>query len=314
MKKLLGIVVLGLILFAESANAKRTKMVSGKDYEGEITWIRNIKIKLPPGKFKLVDRYQWSSWGITANAYWFAKFKGNVWDEEVSLGLIGSTKYTAYLRQIYYEVWFKNKYDGCYPRSEYTLMKVKKKGGFFNCFKVRHIDIKKELYHPDDPRDTSGAYIKWYMKKHNLTHPAIAICATHWFFAASITEKVLGYSHCLNPETHGASKNKFTTEETSEYHPQNINNYPDKKKFMENFIKLAAQQHKLFEIGIGAKEHHKMDLSEYGVGEIIEETKTTNITSGSGISDEIKELKKLHEEGVLTDDEFEKAKKKVLSQ
>ncbi len=31
-------------------------------------------------------------------------------------------------------------------------------------------------------------------------------------------------------------------------------------------------------------------------------------------NDEIKELKKLHEEGVLTDDEFEKAKKKVLSQ
>ena len=55
-------------------------------------------------------------------------------------------------------------------------------------------------------------------------------------------------------------------------------------------------------------------MSEFGVCEIIEETKTTNITSGSVISDEIKELKKLHEEGVLTDDEFEKAKKKVLSQ
>ena len=69
-----------------------------------------------------------------------------------------------------------------------------------------------------------------------------------------------------------------------------------------------------FENEIKAKEKHKIDLTEFGVGEIIEETKTTNITSGSGISDEIKELKKLHEEGVLTDDEFEKAKKKVLSQ
>ena len=83
---------------------------------------------------------------------------------------------------------------------------------------------------------------------------------------------------------------------------------------MEEWIKLSAKRHKLFEQGLGAKERHKLDLSAYGVGEIIEETKTTNITSGSGISDEIKELKKLHEEGVLTDDEFEKAKKKVLSQ
>ena len=119
---------------------------------------------------------------------------------------------------------------------------------------------------------------------------------------------------CINPETNGASKTQFTTEESSEYHPQNINKFPDKKKFMEDWIKLSVQRHKSFEKEIKAKEKHKIDFGEYDVSEIIEETKTTNITSGSVISDEIKELKKLHEEGVLTDDEFEKAKKKVLSQ
>ena len=81
---------------------------------------------------------------------------------------------------------------------------------------------------------------------------------------------------------------------------------------MEEFIKLAAQRHKLFEKGLGAKERHKLDLSEYGIGEIVKETKTTNITSGSSMSDEIKELNKLYDEGVLTKEEFEKAKKKVL--
>ena len=29
---------------------------------------------------------------------------------------------------------------------------------------------------------------------------------------------------------------------------------------MEEFIKLAAQRHRSFEIGIGAKEHHKLEL------------------------------------------------------
>ena len=52
MKKLLGIVVLGLILFAESANAKKTRWITGKIYQDEVTWLKNVKIKLPPGEFK----------------------------------------------------------------------------------------------------------------------------------------------------------------------------------------------------------------------------------------------------------------------
>ena len=314
MKKLLGIVVLGLILFTESAVAKKTKMVTGKDYEGEIIWLKGAKIKLPPGKFRLIERIQWTSWSIKVKSNWFANFKDGVWDEDIYLGEIGSAKYLSQLRQIYYEILFLDKYDGCYKRGEYTVVKVKTKGAFINCMIVRHVDINKALYHPDDPQQNHLAYFKWYIRKNNLAVPAIALCSSHYFYAPTVTEILLLYDYCLNPETHGAGKNKFTTEESSEYHPSNINQYPDKKKYMEEFIKLAAQRHKSFEIGIRAKEHHKLDLSEYGVGEIIEETKTTNITSGSGISDEIKELKKLHEEGVLTDDEFEKAKKKVLNQ
>ena len=53
-------------------------------------------------------------------------------------------------------------------------------------------------------------------------------------------------------------------------------------------------------------------MSEYAQGEIIEETKTTS--SSSGLTEELKELFKLYEEGILTKEEFEKAKKKVLSQ
>ena len=121
--------------------------------------------------------------------------------------------------------------------------------------------------------------------------PRIVICAQTYFYAPSITETVLSLEYCMNPETNGGPKNKYTSEEASEYHPQNINKHPEHKKFMEKIIKIAAKRHKYFEKEIKAREKHKLDLSEYGVGEIIEETKTTNITSGSGISDEIKELK-----------------------
>ena len=130
--------------------------------------------------------------------------------------------------------------------------------------------------------------------------------------APTVGKNLFEVGYCINPELNGASKSKFTAEETSEYHPQNISDYPDKKKYMEEWIKLAVQRHKSFEKGIGAKEHHILDLSEYGVAELVEETKTTS--SGSGITEKLKELHDLYKEGVLTKEEFEKAKKKVLSQ
>ena len=81
---------------------------------------------------------------------------------------------------------------------------------------------------------------------------------------------------------------------------------------MEEFIENGAQQHKLFEKTMRAKDKHKMDLSEYGVGEIIKETKTTS--SSPDIAVEIKELYELYKEGVLTKEEFTKAKKKILNE
>ena len=313
MKKLLGILVLGVILFNSPLHAKKTKWVRGQIYENEVTWIKNAKIKLPPGEFRLMMSGHWTSWGIEISGKWLISTKGNLFHQSLSLDRLGSDTYLAYLKIYYDEIFFKNKYDGCYPRSEYTVMKLRRKGGFFNCFIVRHHDIQKLFYAPDDPQRTTGS-IKYAIKKYGVELPRIVLCAETYFYAPSITETVLAIEYCVNPETNGASKNEYTSEEASEYHPQNINKFPDKKKFMEEFIKIAAKRHKHFEKEINAREHHKLDLSEYGVGEIVEETKTTNITSGTGISDEIKELKKLHEEGVLTDDEFEKAKKKVLSQ
>ena len=150
------------------------------------------------------------------------------------------------------------------------------------------------------------------VKKYNLELPRILLCAYTHFYASSITETVLGLEYCINPETNGASKTEYTSEEASEYHPQNINKYPDQKKFMENFIKLAAQRHKHFEKEIKAREKHKLDLTEYGVGDVFQETQTTS--SSLGLAEELKELDKLYKESILTLKEFEKAKQKILDQ
>ena len=70
--------------------------------------------------------------------------------------------------------------------------------------------------------------------------------------------------------------------------------------------------HKSFELTFKAKEHHKLDFSEYNIEES-SNTTTTTTTSGSTLTKQLKELKQLYDDGVLTQEEFTKAKKKVLN-
>ena len=56
---------------------------------------------------------------------------------------------------------------------------------------------------------------------------------------------------------------------------------------------------------------HQMPILK--TGKALKQTKIKKITSDSSLTEEIKELKKLYDEGVLTKKEFEKAKKKLLN-
>ena len=261
MKKIWGVLVLGVILFNSPLNAKQTKWVRGQIYENEVTWIKNTKHLLPPGeKFKLMSSSQWRSWGIEINGKWLISTKGNLYHQSLALDRIGSNKYLAYLKVYYQQIFFKNKYDGCYPRSEYTVMKRRKKGGFFNCFIVRHYDIQKILYAPDDPQRTT-VKLKYAIKKYGVELPRIALCAETYFYAQSISKYVMAIEYCVNPETNGASKNEYTSEEASEYHPQNINKYPDNFKGSPKEVSACAFRHLPY---FGAATPSKLYLDSLG--------------------------------------------------
>ena len=59
--------------------------------------------------------------------------------------------------------------------------------------------------------------------------PRILLTATHEYFAASVRDKGPAVYYVINPELYGGPKEQFFTEETSEYHPYNINKFPEKK-------------------------------------------------------------------------------------
>jgi hypothetical protein len=189
------------------------------------------------------------------------------------------------------------------------LVKHYKSGAAFNCLVIRHFDLKKEIYSPDEDayKGSTPGWFKVWIRKNEIELPKVMLGSEHVFYAPSVRNKVLMLNYFINPELYGASKTEFGTEETSEYHRANIDRYPDKKKFMKKWVKLSAKRHKSFEEDVGAQKRHKLNLRDLGVGGTTS-TKATN----SGIGSELKELHKLYLEGALTKEEFEKAKKKLL--
>ena len=96
MKKLLGILVLGLMLISNIAEAKkRTKFVKGKFYDGEINWVKNVIIKLPPGKFELINRFRWGSWGAEVKSTAFINLKGKLINHYIFISEMGSSTKTS---------------------------------------------------------------------------------------------------------------------------------------------------------------------------------------------------------------------------
>ena len=78
---------------------------------------------------------------------------------------------------------------------------------------------------------------------------------------------------------------------------------------MDEWTSLSAKRHQQFELDWKAREYHKLNLSDV----IIKDSDMTLINSDNDISKQVKDLKELFDAGVLSKEEFEKAKKRLLN-
>ena len=199
-------------------------------------------------------------------------------------------KYQAAINQIIYEILFKNKYDGCYERPEYTVLEVYAKGSSHNCFKVLHEDIIKELYNPDDPqRKTANIQLRRWLKKRSIELPKIALSSSHSYFSRLAMGKWFAIGYMADPKIFNAPKSKYLTEESSEYHKNNISNYPEHNKIMKKWIAISTERHVNFEKSIKVIKRHLLDLDQYHLAE----SKSDNQLSNETI-DQIKKLNDLY--------------------
>ena len=204
MKKLLGIMVLALLLIT-NANSVITNFKKGTFHEGDVYW-KHRKITLPPGKWESVQRWGWSEGFWDAGSVTLVQYTNNYLTTAFSFGEIDfKARYQGYIAPLIDEILYQDPYDGCYERSEYTLLKLYKKGKVHNCILVGHTEVLKELHRPDseDSKWTSAVLRKW-LDKNNIKVPKIMLSYTGIYYAPVVRDTLYSWGYSIDPEFFGA--------------------------------------------------------------------------------------------------------------
>ena len=295
-----------LLLKCAEVNAKVYKV--NDIVENQFIMNKKFKLNLPKGKWIIVDSGYESYSTLTGKVYSLARLENNSVVEWIQIAELKTAGFhEAYVNHAIQLVIFKDKYDGCYERPEYFVLKFYKRGNTHNCLVIGHSDVYKDLYTPDDPEITNARLKKW-IKDNNIQLPKVGLSSFHSYFSRLAKGKWYLLTYGIDPKILNAPANNFISEETSEYHKNNISNYPEHKKIMQKWVSISSKRHIEFENIIKLKERHKLDLIS-----LAPSFPSSIKNLSSDILDQINKLNDLYKSGILTKDEFEKAKKKILN-
>jgi len=304
MKKIIAIIL--MLFFSAEVNAKRYKV--NDVIENQFVMNKKFQLNLPEGKWTVVRSRGNNYYGLASKIYLLVRLENNLAVEYIEIAEMKTAGvFESLVNQAIYEALFKNKYDGCYERPEYFVVKVYKKGSTHNCLVIDHSDVHKDFFTPDD-REASDAGVKKWIRDNNIQLPRVGLSSFHAYFSRLAAGKWYLLSYGIDPKILNGPKNNFISEEASEYHKNNISNYPDHQKTMQKWVLISAQRHIEFENLIKVMERHKLDLSNLSPSK-----SQLSKNSSNEIIDQINKLNDLYKNGILTKDEFEKAKKKILN-
>ena len=282
---------------------------SGTIFENQIEFSKKFTLPLTEGKWEVINQYEFN---------YFFQFKGNsivrlknnevmefIWIERANL----SSYQNAYIDNAMNEIVFKDQYDGCYTRPEYYIVEVYSKGSTHNCLVIRHIDSNKELFSPDDP-GAVNAKLKKSLRDRSIIIPPIMFDSYHSYFSRLIRGEWYVIQYMANPKLFNSPKINYLTEESSEFHKANISRYPEHKLTMDKWISVSAERHREIEKLLKAKEHHLLNLDKYILNN---DNDYLNSEEKKNIIEDLEKLNELYKSCVITKEEFEKAKDKILN-
>tara|TARA_B100000965_G_scaffold526_1_gene458 strand:- start:1206 stop:2126 length:921 start_codon:yes stop_codon:yes gene_type:complete len=305
MRIFLVIFFLIFILFPNLLFSKTLRI--GDKIENELVFKKNLIIPLSEGEWEVVNKYTIDVIGFPLKIIDLVKVNQNEVMEYFSIGEFRlKGREMGQIDNVVLSAMFKDRYDGCYMRPEYYLLEVYRRGGTYNCFRIRHIDVNKEIYNPDDPAHSQNGQIKLWIKQNSIKLPPIMLESFHSYFSRLAKGDWLLVEYAAIPKIYNSPKLNYFTEESSEFHRANIDRFPEHKTTMDRWISISAKRHKYLEKLFKAKNNHLLDLNKY-----IENNKIDEIGS-KDIVTRLDELNKLFESGSITKEEFKKAKKILL--
>ena len=310
-KTLKFLLAFSLIFNFQSLSATNTFFSKNKTYSGQIKF-KGISYKLPEGDWEVANKYDWHIMGIAGDGVTLVLIENNTIKSLMEFGSVTTSgKRQSLVSQILDRAYFNGPTDGCYEKSEYYLVKIWREGMAANCLRIRHIDLKKEMNNPDYKVDADGysepyyyAGFKNFIKKRKLTIPKILISSQHGYMSPSHGGRTQVVYLDRNPEFLNVGETLIGDENNSEYHKANLTKYPKKKKLIDEIIQQSFVYHRNFEEKLKVKDHQRLDLG-------INENKQKENQNKSIVS-ELQKLNDLFKSGVITKQEFEAAKKKLL--
>ena len=292
MSKILGITILFFLWCNVSFAAKFNPYKKGDIVESELVFGDKYKIPLPEGKFEIVVTNKKSGF----HDFWLYQPDPNGvsrWEIQVYIGEPAGTWWNASK--------FCKRKDLYFNQSKLGNRK-------HHCWIVNHarsdISTSKGFW---------GKVRDWVIKEKIITSDII-VYSQHEYQTSN--KRLIGMSYAYNPEVDGLPPPKYTTWDTSEFHMSKVHKFPEHEAFLKKFISFSASLVKRFNELNNIKESISLNPSQYLAGASInteEKNNETNNDSSEDVVSKLKNLKELLDAGAITQEEFKKAKKKVLN-
>jgi hypothetical protein len=159
--------------------------------------------------------------------------------------------------------------------------------------------------------------VRDYRLANKLIIPDIAVYS-HYEYAKN--SKLYGVQYYYNPELDGVPKPKSLEWDTNEFNMQRVMNHPKHEEFLKKYISVTANLIDRFNqlnkvkggLTLNPEENFtqaSINVEKAGTKKV---KKSTDANKGDTVS-QIKGLKELLDAGAITQDEFDKAKKKLLN-
>ena len=305
-----------ILLFATQASAVKFSHKVGDVVENEVYYGRNIIFPLPPGKFTVVH---YKHWGEFKSVLLIQTDKNTgVIRWKIKLTATGSTDERN-------SQWLTSKI--CDQTDRYFIKRVK--GKKFSCWLVSHSTTEPEdvvrqsisnnffnfnqtILHKIKAEQSILSKSKDYEMENNIISPSMFVVTKHHYGNKS---KYYESEYYYNPELDGVPEAVNLDWNRNEFHKRQIKKYPKHEAFLKKYISFAASLVDRFNKLNKVTGTLELEASTYitqasinvGSGETTKEAPKRNIV------EQIKQLKELMDAGVISQEEFDKAKKKLLN-